>query len=373
MNKISVHNRTGCSFTAVPNLFIDHFLPRANGEYVKLYLCLLRHTASGEGLSLEELADTLEYTDRDVRLGLSYWEKEGLLSVAREQGQICGVSLLPVNVPDAAIPQANAAMQEAAAATAAPVQKLAASVPAASDPIQKLAASASTPVQKPIPEKSLTQGRIQELSQKEDLKVLIYVAEKYIGRPMTPTEIQNILYFFDELHFSIDLIEYLVEYCVTKGSCSTHYMEKVALEWYKDGITTVREAKANTNLYHRTYYQVMNFFGIKGRGPTQPEITCIDRWVNTWHFTMDIIHEACNRTIIQTQKPSFQYADKILSQWHDAGIHHLSDIQPLDEAHTQKKKRKAAPEPRSASGTKFNNFQQRDYDFDELERQIAES
>ncbi len=359
MNKISVHNRTGCSFTAVPNIFIDHFLPRANGEYVKLYLCLLRHTASGEELSLEDLADSLEYTDRDVRQGLSYWEKEGLLSVAREKGQICGVSLLPVNAPDAAIPQAEAAVQEAAAATPAPVQKLAAAVPVT--------------VQKPVPEKSLTQGRIQELSQNEDIAELIYVAEKYIGRPMTPTEIQNILYFFDELHFSIDLIEYLVDYCVTKGSCSTHYMEKVAMEWYKEGITTVREAKASTNLYHRTYYQVMNFFGIKGRGPAPSEIACIDRWVNTWHFTMDIIHEACNRTIIQTQKPSFQYADGILSQWHNAGIHHLTDIKPLDEAHSQKKKKKAAPEPRGGSGTKFNNFQQRDYDFEELERQIAES
>jgi DnaD/phage-associated family protein len=36
-----------------------------------------------------------------------------------------------------------------------------------------------------------------------------------------------------------DLIEYLVEYSVSKNKRSLRYMETVALEWHKKGIRTV--------------------------------------------------------------------------------------------------------------------------------------
>ena len=71
----------------------------------------------------------------------------------------------------------------------------------------------------------------------------------------------------------------------------------------------------------------------------------------------------------QTQRPNFQYANKILEEWHKNNVHHLSDIQALDEQHLKKKKT-ASQKPRPAANTKFNNFHQRDYDFEELEKQL---
>ena len=51
--------------TLVSNEFIDRYLAEANGEYVKVYLYLLRH--KDEPVSLEKIADGLNHTEADIR------------------------------------------------------------------------------------------------------------------------------------------------------------------------------------------------------------------------------------------------------------------------------------------------------------------
>ena len=45
MKNIRLHHPFSNNMTAVSNYFIDYYMPQAGGEYVKLYLCLLRHAA----------------------------------------------------------------------------------------------------------------------------------------------------------------------------------------------------------------------------------------------------------------------------------------------------------------------------------------
>nr|WP_243126719.1 DnaD domain protein [Hominisplanchenecus murintestinalis] len=334
MGNISLHTHIDSGMTCVPNDFIDSYLPRANGEYVKLYLYLLRTVSFEKEVSLEAVAEDLEYTEKDIRRALSYWEKEGLLYLDFDaDGSLSGICF------DGFGKKADAPVHaaEAAATQESPKKAI------------------------------LSADRIAALSAQKDIEELLFIAAQYIGKPLSPSEISNILYFYDELHFSKDLIEYLIEYCVSKGSKSRHYMEKVAFEWAKEGIHTVHEAKQSTNLYNRNYYKILNAFGIKGRGPAKPETEYMDCWLNTYHFTLEIILEACARTIAQTQRPNFQYADKILSEWHKSNVHHLSDIKALDAAHLKKQK---AEKPKTAPANKFNNFHQRDYDFEQLEKQL---
>lgn len=100
----------------------------------------------------------------------------------------------------------------------------------------------------------------------------------------------------------------------------------------------------------------------------------INHWMNDYGFTMDILTEACSRTIHQTGKANFNYADKILRDWHSKGVRHLTDIQALDTLHRQLKAERASeqnkPTKTNNSGNKFNNFKQRDYDYAQLENQL---
>ena len=73
MTKLTLTNYAQTSTTVLENEFIDHHMVQANGEYVKVYLLLLRHLHRPEGmLSVSEMADMLECTEKDVRRALRY-------------------------------------------------------------------------------------------------------------------------------------------------------------------------------------------------------------------------------------------------------------------------------------------------------------
>lgn len=114
---------------------------------------------------------------------------------------------------------------------------------------------------------------------------------------------------------SADLIEYLVEYCVSRGRKSMRYIETVALAWTRDGVTTVEMARDASSRFSKDYYTILKAMGISGRNPVENEISYIDTWRKTYGFDLELIQEACSRTVLSTGQPSFQYADKILSGW----------------------------------------------------------
>lgn len=81
--------------TAIPNTFFDEYLPRANGEFLKIYLYLLRWLSHPDhALSLSGIADIFFMTENDVTRALKYWEAEGLLRLTFDRdGTIAGICL----------------------------------------------------------------------------------------------------------------------------------------------------------------------------------------------------------------------------------------------------------------------------------------
>ena len=89
-------------------------------------------------------------------------------------------------------------------------------------------------------------------------------------------------------------------------------------------------------------------------------------------FTLDIITEACSRTIQNTGKANFKYADKILSDWKGQNIHHLEDVGTLDK-HSAAKSAARSKTSSPKTNNRFHNFEQRQYDddfYDNLEQQL---
>lgn len=342
---MTLHKYNLSDFTLVQNCFFDEYMISANGEFVKIYLYLLRCSSAERELSLSSIADAFNYTESDVKRALTYWEKVGLLRLSySEDGSLTDIIL-----------------SDHAAASDEPKTRLDSYALRMSD-IQK---NTLQP-----PKIFLSADRKKELAQQEDIRQLIYIAEQYLAKKLSSTEVTNLLYFYDELHFSVDLIEYLIEYCVSKGKRSISYIRAVALEWSARGISTVAEAKKDTRLYNKDYYAVLNSFGIKDRGPAQAEAEMMNGWFSELGFPLEIILEACRRTINHTHTPNFQYADKILKSWHEKGVKHLKDIGELDRPPAQEPKTAVR---RDVSRNRFHNFQQRKYDFDQLEKNLIDS
>ena len=69
--------------TPVDNLFIDEFMGRAPGEFVKVYLFGLRLCLypPENGLDLSAIARQLDLPEDMVGNAFSYWERQGLIEV----------------------------------------------------------------------------------------------------------------------------------------------------------------------------------------------------------------------------------------------------------------------------------------------------
>lgn len=335
--------------TVIQNSFIDQYMPLANGEFVKVYIYLLRCADSGRSLSLSSIADVFNLTDQDIRRALAYWEKQELLTLAAAaDGTITSITFL---TPPARQNQPSEPDTQPQTVS-----------------VQPETADVSS-LQNAVDVTPPSRERMAAVREQHEIRQLFYVAEQYLQRPLTSAEQSDFIYYYDELHFSADLIEYLIEYCVSKGSASRHYMRTVALGWAEAGVSTVLQAKQEANTHNKNFFAVMNTFGIKGRGPAVPEQEIMSRWFNDFQFSSDIVLEACRRTIRQTHQPNFQYADKILTHWHTNKVRSLSDIAALDRRHRSAQE-KPAPKPQKSSGNRFNNFSQREYDYNQLEKQL---
>lgn len=394
MSLISLQNSSELEVTILSNRFIDNFMPRANGEFVKVYIYLLRAVSSSpSSFSLEHMADRLFCTERDIFRALKYWEGEKILSLTyTTDRQLSGITLLEP-FADAGHMESSASSENifsTAGTSSSPVSaQMAAGIsqPVAltgSDPKNVSLSSSNSAVSSGTSSelstsadyiRSLTPDHISELKQNEEVSQLLYIAEQYLAKTLTPTEMQKIFFFYDELHMSADLIEYLVEYCVSRGRKSMRYIETVALAWTRDGVTTVEMARDASSRFSKDYYTILKAMGISGRNPVENEISYIDTWRKTYCFDLELIQEACSRTVLSTGQPSFQYADKILSGWKKKNVHTLEDVRLLDAEHKKRQlekavSRKKQPAAQSQSNNRFNNFHQRDYDFTEYEKRL---
>ena len=447
---VNFKDRWSVPSTAVAHEFIDQYMAVANGEYVKVYLFVLRH--QGEDITIERIADALDHTESDVRRALAYWEKLGILAGTRKEAPASCAAMGrqdsgPAQPRDASAgPQpartqasrslevheppahdqgfggygTNGAMSREIHGQGAGIQAAYAQGPEvreihaqgaeiqaayAQGPEVRGTHGQGTGIQDAHAQGTVGQGRreqgqtsredrdkpvysaeqVNRLSQDEGFSQLLYIAQKYLNKVFTPRDCQVFAYLYEGLSMSSELLEYLVEYCVQNGHISVRYMETVAMSWHEKGIRTALEAKDYSASYSRDSFAVMKAFGINSRKPAAPEQKLMDKWFRDYGFSREVVLEACNRTITAIHNPSFQYADKILSDWQKAGIRGLTDIKDLDAKRTaareesgearEKRLQKydsGVSSARQGSGTRknssnqFHNFKQRDTDYDAL-------
>ncbi|MGN0383753.1 MAG: DnaD domain protein, partial [Eubacterium sp.] len=213
--------------TSVSNIFIDKYMPKANGDFVKIYLHLLRMvSANSTNISLENIADVFNFTESDIKRALKYWEGLGLLSLVKgKNSSITGIKLEPCTYKEE-----------------------------------------SGPVKRKYSAKD-----IDNFSKDEDISQLIFIAQTYMAKTLTANDTNTILFMVDTLNLSVDLVEYLIEYAVSTNHKSMHYIEKVALSLYDEGITSVTQAKQHlhintaANTIPENYSAIFSAFGITGR------------------------------------------------------------------------------------------------------------
>lgn len=356
MSRFTIYKDNYVDSTVVSNRFIDEYMKDANDAQLKIYLYLIRMMSANLATSVSEIADKFNHTEKDVMRALKYWEKHQLLSLDYDESKaLVGIHLQELSqVPAQPVTPVH---------ENAPVISIVSRQPQA-EPV--FAAAETAAEEDPYAKPSYSLDQLRNFGENQDTKQLFAIAGIYLGKTLSSSDIQSLLYISDCLKFSNDLIDYLIQYCVEHGKKSFRYIEKTAIEWAKMGITTPEDAAAHTTLYDKSVYSIMKNLG-KNDTPTPIEVEYINRWTKEYGFEADVISEACKRTVLATDKHRFEYADSILSSWKRENVHGKADIQKIDELH---QKRRVTKSTGTVTNNKFNQFPQRNYDFDALEREI---
>ena len=249
----------------VSNYFIDEMLSEANDAQIKVYLFLLRQTEYNRPTNINDIAEKFNHTEREVCRSLRYWEKKNVLSLDYDiNGTIVGIRLhepgenivagsdasflgdksakVVTSLSDTTYSASVNRMTEAPVAVETHMADVSASDQKRSIDTSVAMSSLRETKEKP----AYTLDELKEFKKRPEIGQLIFVAETYLKKTLCANEMRSLKFYIDELEFSSDLIDYLLQYCTEHNKTTYSYMDKLAKDWYENDINTVKQAKAYT-------------------------------------------------------------------------------------------------------------------------------
>ena len=300
----TVYSENGTGTTLVSNIFIDNYMRDANDAQLKVYLYLLRMMNAGRSTSISDMADQFNHTEKEVMRSLRYWESRGLIVLEYDgAGSLSSLHMVspgPARAENRAYPvpfdsagsaasqhgygqagsapsqygqtgsstsqygQAVSAASQYEEAGSASIMKEAPSREMPADSVSRsdtpslpllgrmaipaqhsAAAAADDPPAKalPSPKQRPDAADLEAFRSSQKRAQLLFVIEQYIGKPLSPSEVETVYFISEQLHFSDSLIDYLLQYCIDRNKKDFRYIEKVAINWAEHGITTSKQAE----------------------------------------------------------------------------------------------------------------------------------
>lgn len=305
--------------------FVDYFMPKARGEYVKVYITLLRYTQMGEdGVTSNFLADILGLLETDVFKALEYWDQVGLISLHTIDAH--GSMSIEIKESQSLVSPLLTRSEE--------------------NPVQS-----EKPTSEPEKRTENMHPMLQEISM-------------LMGRPLSSSEAEKFLYFKEQYKLAEEVIILLVQHCVLKGKPNMKYIETVAISWDSQGIKTAELAQQNIKKHEEkwmNYRKVLTYIGMSDKDIPKPQEDLLEKWFYTFGFTTEMILKACDISFNTLGKVEMGYINGILRSWLKDDIKTLQDIEK-----NEKKPRKS----RSTKKSQDKDFTEREYDYDDLERKL---
>ena len=327
--------------TLISNVFIDYLLKDANDAQLKVYLYLIRHIGNHKPFDISDIADEFNHTQSDVIRSLKYWEEKQVISLEFDaHGVITGIELHNVD-EDLINPKNNVHMFSVVSGK----EDNASSAPSMS-----------------IPETKFSASDILEMSKDKRWGSIRSLAESYLQRTLSATDVQTLAHIYKDLSFSASDIDKLFDDCLTEGKTTMRSIKKVAEERY---------VKKNIN---PSISAVMNALGQKGV-PTSDELSYINAWLSD--MNLELVLEGCKKASLATNSNRIKYANGIFANWKEKGIQSIEDMAREEEKYRRNseaaKKQSVACKASSRSITSTTDkapLKNCYYDFDKMEREV---
>ncbi len=307
--------------------FLEKYIVYTPAEFLRVYICF-KALENGKGVAVDEIADYIKADKAMVYEAVTYWKMQG--AVTFENGIV---------------------------------------TPAVKDKAPKKVRFDEPPQYSPM--------ELAVYAEKNsEVKKLFDMAQRYLGRLLSHNDLACIFSIYHWMGLSIEVIDRLLFYCTGNNHRNIRYIERVAVDWAESGIATAEMAGERIKLYNTDFRQIMRAFGQSGRNPVPSEEKYMKRWLKEYNFPVEIVVMACEKTVLNTGRAVFGYADRILEDWFKQGVRTKEDIAALEAKFTQSRAEKADTSKtavqetakKTSAKSKFAGYEQRNYDFEAFEK-----
>lgn len=321
-----IFNNKYSKTTPISNIFIDRYMSKARGEYVKVYLLGLKYCLTGElGASSHIIANALGLLESDVLNAWDYWNEQGVIKMnsidSKGNYQIDFIELTSLDCNN-----------------------------------------------------TENINLLEELSN-TSLKDMLHDIEKLVSRPLSSKEMTMYLSWHRDFNFSPELILLLIQYCASKGKLDSRYIETIALSWHDSNIKNINDAQSYIKQHEDKWLKIrkiLNYLGIHNTDIMKPQEKLLAKWLDIYKYPLEVIYRACDICFERINKADFKYIDAILNSWYKDGLKSLEEIEKkgTKKSNYKNASNKNASNKNTSNKNNFTNYEQRDYDFNELEKKL---
>ena len=234
------------NFTPVSNIFIEKYMPNARGEFVKVYLLLLKYNVAGEmGVSSSIISANLNILESDVINAINYWNDEGVIELV-------------------------------------PIDKM------GNFNIEFIDLSKEDKTQN-------KEVNLLEALNNNSRKDMLADIERLLGRPLSPIEMTNYLSWEEDYNLSTELTLLLLEYYIQRGKTDYRYLNKIAQSWHEMKITTLEQAQHYITMNEDKWAKIrhiLKYLGINNTEIMKPQEKMLEKWIMEFNFPIPVIEEA---------------------------------------------------------------------------------
>ncbi len=299
------------SNTLLPDIFFSEYLSEASGDFIKVYLYMLFLSKYDKDIKINDLSKKLVLPVKTIQDAVKYWEEKCLIT-KKNTGYIIN------------------SIQEIE--------------------LHKLYK----------PKTALSAEQLQKSAENQKrAKAIEFINNKYFSGLMPTTWYPEIELWFKKYDFDEEVMIALFGYCFDKSALHKNYVQTVAEAWSKNHIKTFNdldvyyEKQEKLNIIAKNISKKLRL----SRALTQYEYGYIEKWVIDYSYGMDIIEIALKRTTAKAN-PTFDYLDKLLTDWHERGFKSTDDVQTFLTSMKEKNKNIKNLEKQ----TGYNKYEQRAYD-----------
>lgn len=338
----------------LPCQFVDKYLSNCIPVYPLIYIWSLKRALDGKTSSVTDICNEFGLTESDVHKAWQHWANKGIVDISFSGDDLSVTFLAEKDWPKNETVKTTEVKSE--------VIKNEVKSPQTHEPkVIKLPKLESKP-HYTNEELAIYKSESTEVSN------LFKQGEYALGKFLNHNDMSVIFSFYDWLLLPLEVIEFLFEFCVSNNQRSLRYMEKCAVDWSENSINTLEKAAEYVINFDKNYRTILHHMGISAGYPAPSQRKYMNKWVDEWEFSLDIIIRACEISTDHIEKPKFTYVDKILALWYKKQVKNLKDAESVDLTEMNNVKSKKKTVKPSSKPNRFVNFEQRETDYESLEK-----